>query len=229
MSDDVDVVVAGHTHSHLNLEVPNRSGDGAKLVVEALSYGIAYDQVDMRVDRSGEVVSKSARTPTTWSDEVTPEPELGRLVRRHTERVAPLAGRVIGMANRSLTRPDPVPGARASGLGALVADAQRELAGTDVAFVNPGNMRADIDPGAISYADLFAVAPYEHQVMRLELRGADIVRLLAQQAVPEPAVWLHVSGLRWDWRAGRIANVVMGDGRRLELWAPVGVEECATR
>ena len=39
MDDAVDVVVAGHTHSRLDLEV-----DG-KLVVEALSYGVAFDRV----------------------------------------------------------------------------------------------------------------------------------------------------------------------------------------
>ena len=68
MSDEVDVIVAGHTQTRLNLEVPNRSGGGSKLVVEALSYGTAYDQVDMEVDRrTGQVVRRDARTPTTWA------------------------------------------------------------------------------------------------------------------------------------------------------------------
>ena len=160
MSDDVDVVVAGHTHSRLNLEVPNRSGQGGKLVVEALSFGTAYDQVDLRVDRrTGEVVSRSARTPTTWSDEVEPDRELGRLVRRYARRVAPLAEQVLGRAGRSLGRPDPVPGVPARGLGAIAADAQRELAGADVSFVNPGNMRDDLELGTITYEDLFAWRP----------------------------------------------------------------------
>nr|MBA2440323.1 5'-nucleotidase C-terminal domain-containing protein [Thermoleophilaceae bacterium] len=88
--------------------------------------------------------------------------------------------------------------------------------GADVAFVNPGNMRANVHAGAITYEDLFAVAPYEHEIMKTEMRGADILRLLAQQATPEPAVWLHVSGMRWELQGGLITNVVMADGRRLE-------------
>ena len=217
MSDDVDIVVAGHTHSHLNLEVPNRTGDGGKLVVEALSFGTAYDQVDLRVDRrTGEVVSKGARTPSTWADEVEPEPELGRLVRRYSRRVAPLAKQVLGRAGRSLGRPDPVPGVPARGLCAIVADAQRELARADVAFVNPGNMRDDLERGPITYEDLFAVAPYEHDVMKMELRGADVLRLLEQQATPEPAVWLHVSGMTWQRQGAQILDVVTADGRPLE-------------
>jgi 5'-nucleotidase len=51
MDDAVDVIVAGHTHSRLNLRV-----DG-KLVVEALSYGVAFDRVRLEVDRiTGDVV-----------------------------------------------------------------------------------------------------------------------------------------------------------------------------
>ena len=216
MSDDVDVVVAGHTHSHLNLEVPNRNGRGTKLVVEALSFGTAYDQVDLRVERrSGEVVSKTARTPATWSDEVRPEPKLRRLVRHYSRRVAPVGGQAVGSAADPLRRPDPVPGVPARGLTQVVADAQRALAHADVAFVNPGNMRANLGAGPLTYEDLFAVAPYEHDVLKMEMSGADILRLLAQQSRPEPAVWLHVSGMRWGREGAWIGGAVMADGRAL--------------
>ena len=210
MSDDVDVVVAGHTHSHLNVEV-----DG-KLVVEALSFGTAYDEVDLTVERAtGEVVSKSARTPTTWADEVAPEPRLNRLVRGYARRVAPLARQVLGHTPRRLRRPDAVPGNAPRGLSSRVADAQRELARTDVAFVNAGNMRANLGSGPVTLGDLFRVAPFEHRVLRMELSGADILRLLAQQAAPEPAVWLHTSGMRWGWVDGGVVDAVMADGRPL--------------
>ena len=51
MSDAVDVVIAGHSHSRLDLRIPNASGRGDKLIVEALSYGVAYDRVDLTIDR----------------------------------------------------------------------------------------------------------------------------------------------------------------------------------
>jgi len=62
MSDDVDVVVAGHSHTRLNDCVDDETGatrsaepDGCaedKLVVEAHSYGTAFDAVDMKIDRT---------------------------------------------------------------------------------------------------------------------------------------------------------------------------------
>ena len=47
MSSAVDVVVAGHSHSRMDVRVPNADSSGDKLIVEALSYGVAYDRVDI--------------------------------------------------------------------------------------------------------------------------------------------------------------------------------------
>jgi len=83
MDGAVDVVVAGHTHSRLNTRVPSPDGSD-KLVVEANSYGAAYDRVRMTVDRrSGHVIAKDADTPTTWTDAVTPDRAVAALVARY--------------------------------------------------------------------------------------------------------------------------------------------------
>ncbi len=167
MDDAVDVVVAGHTHSRLNLEV-----DG-KLVVEALAYGVAFDRVRIGVDRaSGDVVSKSALVVPTNHAGVEPDPELATLVQSYRDRVAPLADRVVGHAQRRLDK---------AAVDRLAVDAQRAFAGADIAFLNPGNTRAEIEAGPITYADAFEVQAYEHPVWRLHLRGSDLIAAMADQ------------------------------------------------
>jgi 5'-nucleotidase len=178
MDDAVDVVVAGHTHSRLNLTV-----DG-KLVVEAESYGTHYDQVRMTVDRTtGDVVAKSALlAPTTHAD-VAPDPALARLVEGYAERVAPLGDRVVGNVEHELD---------SDGLGQLAADAQRAFAGADVAFVNPGNTRQPgLEAGPVTYAELFLVHAYEHPVLRMKMRGSDVLAVMEQRQ----GVQLYAIGL----------------------------------
>ncbi len=189
MSDAVDVVIAGHSHSRLNLRVPNASGVGDKLVIEALSYGVAYDRVDMAIDRStGDVVAKAGAVPSTSHANVAPDGDVGALVARYAQRIAPLAGRVVGGIDRPFTR--------ANGeLGRLAADAQRELAGADVALVNPGSIRADLDAGPLAYEELFAVHPYDFPLVRMELSGPALSDLLARHRVDAPDPTLYVSGL----------------------------------
>jgi 5'-nucleotidase len=167
MDDAVDVIVAGHTHSRLNLTV-----DG-KLVVEALSYGVAFDRVRVKVDRrTGDVVEAAGRVLPTRHAGIAPDPELAALVERHAELVAPLGDRVVGHAPRYLEH---------EAVDAMAADAQRSFAGADIAFLNRGNTRADLDRGPITYADAFEVHAYEHPVWRLRMQGAELLHVMAEQ------------------------------------------------
>jgi 5'-nucleotidase len=167
MSDAVDVVVAGHTHSQLDLEV-----DG-KLVVEALSYGVAFDRVNITVDRTtGDVVSKSALVMPTRHEGIEPDSDLLTLVESYRKRLAPLANRVIGYTDRRLDT---------EAVDRVAVDAQRAFTGADIAFLNPGNTRSDIDAGPITYADAFEVQAYEHPVWRMHMLGADVIKAEAEQ------------------------------------------------
>jgi 5'-nucleotidase len=167
MDDAVDVIVAGHTHSPLNLVV-----DG-KLVVEALSYGVAFDRVRVEVDRqSGDVVNAAGGVLATRHAGVEPDPEIAQLVKRYADSVAPLGDRVVGHSPRYLDR---------EAVDAVAADAQRAFAGADIAFLNPGNTRADLAPGPITYSEAFEVHAYEHPVWRLRMRGADLLAAMAEQ------------------------------------------------
>ena len=163
MDPAVDVVIAGHSHSLLNMRV-----DG-KLVVEALSYGVAYDLVDLTVDRaSGDVVSASARIPFTDHVGGAPDPGLSELVAARRARVAPLAERRLGDL--------PAPLTRAGGdLARLAAEAQREQADADLAMVSPASLRADLDAGPLTYEELFAAQAYDHPAASTgaDRRGAD--------------------------------------------------------
>jgi len=172
MSPEVDAVIAGHSHSRLDIRVPNADGSGDKLVVEALSYGIAYDLVDLTIDRrTGDVVAKTGRVPPTPHD-VAGDGPVARLVERYRTRVAPLATKVLAPATHALTR--------AGGeLGTLAADAEREFARADAAVVDPGALRADIGPGPVTYAEVAEALAYDHPVVRAQLTGQRLRELAA--------------------------------------------------
>lgn len=165
MDDAVDVVIAGHTHSPLDLRV-----DG-KLVVEAFAYGVAFDRVRITIDRvTGDVVGGSAEVLPTRHAGVRPHSELQALVEDAARRVAPLGDRVVGQTARYLDH---------EAVDRLAVDAQRAFAGADVALLNPGNTRADLERGPISYAAAFEVHAYEHPLWRFEMSGADLEAALA--------------------------------------------------
>jgi 5'-nucleotidase len=186
MTGAVDVVIAGHTHSRLDTRVPNMEGVGDKLVVEANSYGAAFDRVRMTVDRrSGNVTAKDADTPTTWNDEVAPDAAVAAMVARYRAALGGLGERVVGRLAEGLER--------GGSLSDVAARAQRRLAGADVAFVESGNSRGSLSAGRVTYGELFEASAYQHQVMRMEMTGAGVRRVLEQQR--EADAPLHVAGL----------------------------------
>ena len=176
MSSEVDVVVAGHSHSRIHVRLPNSDGSGDKLIVEALSYGVAYDQVDMRIDtRTGEVLSKSAEIPGTEHAGVEGDPGMAALVERYRQRVAPLADHVVGLTQAPLTR-------GGGELGQLIANAERAFARTDVGVVKPVSLRADIDAGPITYAEVAEVLAFDHPVVRVRMSGRELLELIDDDA-----------------------------------------------
>jgi 2',3'-cyclic-nucleotide 2'-phosphodiesterase (5'-nucleotidase family) len=97
---------------------------------------------------------------------------MAALVDGYRQRVAPLATKVLGSTDMALTR--------AGGeLGSLTADAERAFAGTDVAVVSGVALRADIDPGPITYGEVAEALAYDHPVVRARLTGRELEALAA--------------------------------------------------
>ena len=64
----------------------------------------------------------------------------------------------------------------------LIADAQAWKGGTQIAFMNPGGIRADIAyssyPHDITYGDFFIVQPFDNKLVTMNLTGAQIYAVL---------------------------------------------------
>jgi 5'-nucleotidase len=196
MDDEVDVVVSGHSHQGY------RGFIGSKLVTQAFAHGTAFADIDLFLDRrTGDVVEKRARIVDTFAD-VPPgdQPDLAvaALVQAAARNVAPLVERVVALAGSPITNSQTSAGE--SALGNLIADAQRWSLDGEIAFMNPGGIRAELHAGPVTWGEFFTVQPFGNRLVGLTLTGAQIERLLEQQweDQPFPRI-LHVSGLTYVW------------------------------
>ena len=210
VDDEVDLIVAGHTHQGVNTVI-----DG-KRVVEAYSYGTAYADVDMKVSvATGNVTSTSAGVSRTWHNNpdgtpaVTPDSEVQRIVDEANDAVAPIKNEVVGHANVDLTRtqvPSVPPGGE-SNLGDVATDAMNweadQLEGTvDFAFVNSGGIRADIPAGDITRGEIIEAFPFQNVLATTTLTGAQVKEVLEQGASGQRGM-VQVSGLRFTYDPSR--------------------------
>jgi 5'-nucleotidase len=199
MDPDVDLVVAGHTHSYLNTKVNNA------VVVQAYKYGTAFEQVKLTVDRrTRDVTASSANVVTTYDDGAQPAPDLASLVQTVKDRIAPVAQRAVGSSAGAVTRDTTAAGE--SALGDLIADAQAHEVGAQMAFMNPGGIRADLKAGPLTYSDLFSVQPFDNGMARMSLTGAQVKAVLEQQFRDAGDKILQIAGLRETYDRSRAAG-----------------------
>lgn len=199
MDDEVDVVLSGHSHRCYQGLV------GTKLVTQACANGTAFADVDLVIDRTfKDVVAKKAEIVDAVADApgITPDPAIQAMVRRYAERVAPRVNQLVATAAERILRQQNEAGE--SALGNLIADAQRWKMGVQVAFMNPGGIRADLDAGEITWGELYTVQPFNNYLVTMTLTGSQIERLLEQQWInqPYPRI-LQISGLRYVWHSDR--------------------------
>lgn len=186
----VDVVVAGHTNAAHVCDIDGR------LVTGSASNGRLLTDIDLVIDEAtGDVVTKGAVNQIVVRT-VAKDAEQTALITKWKGLVATLANRVVATlgANVDLLKTPNVAGE--SSMGDVIADAQ--LASTDgpdeggaqIAFMNPGGIRADLkyatiyggeQPGEVTYGELFTIQPFANNLMTVTLTGAQIIRALQQQ------------------------------------------------
>jgi 5'-nucleotidase len=204
----IKVIVSAHTHAEYRCTITTPDGV-TRLVTSASSFGRILSDLTLTIDdRTGELVQAEAEnlivenalnTPapgvTRIPDPSKEDPQVQAVVEQYVAAAAPLANRVIGRIQGDLTRTASPRGE--SALGDVIADAQlaatqpANLGGAQLAFMNPGGIRADLRvadissggeaPGEVTYGEAFTVQPFGNSLVTKTMTGDMIRRLLEQQ------------------------------------------------
>jgi 2',3'-cyclic-nucleotide 2'-phosphodiesterase (5'-nucleotidase family) len=209
---EIPLIVGGHSHG-----APRggyRVGD--TLLAYAGANGEYLGQVLMQVDpRRGQVVSLEARAIRV-TDAGTPSAEVEALVQAWGEEVEAVGSQVVGQAAVALHA---ARGAETA-LGNLIADAMRAAdlgdgKACDIALHNDGGIRADVDAGPVTYAELYAVLPFDNSLVGVDLTGVQVKEML-ESGVGSQGSEVQVSGLSFVYtlnkaRGRRVMEVLIGD------------------
>lgn len=198
MVDGIDLIVGGHSHTFL--ELPDEV-DGT-IIAQAGAHGEVLGRLELTVDlETGTVMDHTAHSVLlpVAGDVATVNQDAQALVDAALEEAADAANLPIGESARTLQR-------RRSGefaLGNLVVDAMLASEMDDgrpaeIAMHNNGGIRADLPKGPISYGQLYAVLPFENQLMTMDLTGAQVLRTL-EHSVAERAGNMLVAGMAFSF------------------------------
>jgi 5'-nucleotidase len=203
-SADIDAIVSGHTHLAYDFDIPIAGTDRTRPVYSSGQYGEKYAHLALSVDPdSGDILSIGATVETLTG--FAPDPAVAAIVSDAVAFAAVAGGAKVGDVTADLTRGAQSGGSENRGaestLGNFVADVQlwaTQQLDSQIAFMNPGGLRADLlyaanpsiagdGPGVVTYSEAAAVQPFANTLVTMTLTTEQVTQVLEQQWQPAGA------------------------------------------
>jgi len=194
----IDAVLDGHSHNVIEMEkVKNAAGKDVILTQD----GYQLPSIGkLTIDPAGNIKSELITDYTVKDDKIT------EVINKENEKAEKILGQVIGKTDFSLVASNGQDHAwlvrnNETNLGDFVADAYRFSAGTEIAFINGGGLRSDIDAGEITYKELLDVNPFTNVISARYVKGSELADALEYSVYAFPDMFggfLQVSGITFD-------------------------------
>ena len=248
--EDIDLVIGGHTNTFLwngtSPDVEKPEGPYPTLVkqksgrlvpaVQAYAYTKYLGKLHILFDSDGEIISSDGN-PVLLDNSIPQEPEVLAIVNRYRESMLQITEQVVGTT--SVILDGHTCRLRECNMGNLIADAMvhkyatgyKGFGWTDapIAIIQGGGVRASIahinSPANITKGDLLRVMPFDGNIVKLTINGADVWKMLEHSVwrynpTRAPGQFLQMSGIKveYDFRqpsGRRVTKVYMRCGECL--------------
>ena len=182
------VVLGGHSHTPVTQKIGNVT------VLQTHAKTLSLGRVDLTLDPDGWKILKSSAKLLPVDPATTPaDPRVQTIIDKHGKALSEKLKRVIGVLTEPARRRR---GKSSSSAGNWMADVVRAVGKAEVGFTNKGGLRADIEAGKVTLADIYRLMPFENSVVTMLLKGSDIRALIQQHMSGRHG--LEWSGMRVD-------------------------------
>lgn len=203
--EGIDVIIDGHSHTLLEKGLLVND----TLIAQTGNYDQNLGYVDIEM-KNGEVVNRTARLLSAADTVNTAaDPELTKILDDINSANKAIFDQVIAKTDVYLDGLRENVRTKETNLGNLSADAVRAASGADVAFVNGGGIRVDIQPGDITKGRVAELFPFGNVVQVKKISGEDLLGVLELSVSGYPAAqggFLQVSGVSFVFDPSKPAN-----------------------
>lgn len=225
LDPEIRLVVSGHTHTGYSCKV-----DG-HVVTQADMGGHLLTRIRLDIDRTNDTVrSVTANNVVILPDSYPPDTSMQNYLTRVKEKSAAELARPVAHIGADAVKRTPN-AAGESAMGDLVADSMlfaTQNQGVQIAFINAGGLREDIEAGperVVREGQARTVLPFGNTLITMSLSGAQLKTLLDEQgrgaAHDGPLQVSSALSYRWDQDAPsgsrvtdlRVGGVPIEDGK----------------
>ena len=195
----LDAVIDGHDHHTIEEQFINDKNGKPVLLT---SSGSNFQYVGkLTIDTDGGIRSALVSTDNGG---IVPDNNTVQFVNKIKDEVESLGNFVIGNSEVNLTINDEngkrIVRKQETNIGDFCADAFRAFTDADIALINGGGIRANMNQGEILFNDLYNVMPFGDMIATGGITGEQLLDVLeyAVSYLPaEAGVFMQVSGLRF--------------------------------
>lgn len=207
----IDIFIDGHSHEVYSEILKNKKGKNVLLA-----------QTGTKLQNLGKITINTKNKKITSefiSNYKAQDEDAFNYIEGIKNKFSDVLQEVVAKSSVTLTTLDPITHKRAirnseTNLGDFCADAYRTMVGADIAFINGGGIRADIEEGDITYEEIINVHPFGNEICMIETTGQDILDALEVGACEYPIEnggFLQVSGLSYTIDPSIPSSVVFNE------------------
>lgn len=191
MPAGIDLIIGGHSHTRVEKEQIH-NGIMITQAENKLKYGTLIRLAissDGTIQRSMQLIDiRNSRKEN---------PAIRAMVDRYNDN--PVLNEVIATASDDFSSYEE--------LGYLMADAQREAAGADIALMNPGGVRIDhLEKGPVTIKNVYQLDPFGNELVVTKLTGEEIYSLMRAAWPVDDRSPLLPSGVRTELKLDAEGN-----------------------
>lgn len=209
----LDAIVSAHSH------MPVQGIVNGVPIVQAYKNGRAIGCIDLKFDKDGKLSVESKRMDIYKDVKNLPiDKDMETTLSKYEEKLSPILDVKVAELSEDLPHNRD---AGVSPMGATVTETMRKVANADIAINNGGGVRAPLKKGVITVGDMYTILPFDNTIVTMDMKGADIVKVLEHGVEPKDFGWGQHAGLKFwynpEGEAGnRITSVRLPDGSKLD-------------
>lgn len=219
----IDAYLDGHSHSELldNLENKDKNGKDFVALAQTGSNFANLGQLNIAVSEEGVENYFAALIPA--SELTEQDSDMLTFIDGINKNFEELVNKVVAHSDVDLIANDPATEDRIvrtqeTNLGDLCADAYLAMSGdADIAFVNGGGVRANINKGDITYGNIISVHPFGNSICEIEVTGQQVLDALehasASAGESPSGGFLQVAGITYEIDTTIPSSVVVDENK----------------
>ena len=232
--DGIDILVGGHSQSRLlRPDIKNntyilQAWEWGKYVGRADFTYTYFDSLDDKGHRMGilkldnyrlipvnlkkPVVVGGKKSWVTIDEEIPEDPTVLAKLKPYQEKGEKLLGRTVGWLDHDLLGGRDLVRAHPAAIGNLIARAQMEKVGADLAIINGGGIRGGLKAGKLTEKDLLKVQPFGNMVSYVTLTGRELKNYIEDVASIKPpnGGFPHFANVKLVMEGDNLKNLDIG-------------------